>query len=468
MRMHRLVVPLLFAGILAAPAVAETTTASTITPYVDNQTLLAARLDVSRIDTNAIESLIDQLFAEQHMEMTDDLRRGMSMGKMAADAMLARFKALGGDRVYVLISFPDVWPALQPLAVLIPVAPSGDVNGMAAMVNSLPWRNPASSGGGDDGITVAPLNDHLLFAGSTAAFKRLQAIHAQPRPELEGPLSESSSALTAATAPTMDVRRVVAEMMPRLPEEIGGQSTEALARNLMNVTLRLDLPPKPELTLTAQTGTSEEAAKLLADLANRGITAAREESEFKHAFGPGGSQAALAPQVNGLLDALKPTVSPPSTGGQSSAAATVHLSSEQIHMMATLLAPALAEARERAVSAASMSNLHQIGLACTMYSNDKNQAWPASFDDLKPYLHGEQMLINPNDPQHRRYILEPWSAADMKRLGSSANTIPIAYEAGDDPQARVNVLYYDGHVERLNSRQELTAQLAKAHAQAAK
>jgi prepilin-type processing-associated H-X9-DG protein len=467
MRMQRFFVPLLFAGILAAPAMAETTSPSTITPYVDNQTLLAARLDVPKIDPNAIESWVNQIFAEQHIEVAED-QRAMSMEKKAATAMLTRFKALGGDQVYVLISFPDIWPAMQPVAVLIPIVPGGDLKGMATMVNSLPWRRPASASGGDDGMTVAPLNDQLLFAGSTVAFKRLQAIHAQPRPELEGPLSESSSVLTVAAAPAMDMRRVVAEMMPRLPEEIGGQPTEALARNLINVTLRLDLPPKPELTLVAQTGTSEEAAKMLADFAERGIKTAREDSGFKQAFGPGGSQAALSDQVNGVLDALKPVVSPASTGGQGSAAATVHLSAEQIHALVTLLTPGITQARDRAASVASMSNLHQIGMACLMYNNEKNQTWPTSLDDLKPYLHGEQVLINPDDSQHRRYILEPWTAADMKRLGDNASRVPIAYEAGDDPQARVNVAYYDGHVERLQSRQDLTAQLAKAHVEARK
>ncbi len=308
MRMRHWVSPLLLATALLGPLMAQApnTGASAITPYVDNQTLLAGRLDVSKIDTAAIETYINQMLADQHVQVPDEMRQGISMGRMAADGMLARFKALGGDRVYVLVSFPDAWPAMQPLAVLIPIGAGGDIQGMEALVKSLPVAGPQPANGQASGVTIEPLNDHLLYAGSTVAYKRLQTIHAQPRPDLETALAGSSSAASVVIAPTADMRRVVAEMMPRLPDAIGGGPTDAMAKDLVNITLDVNLPPKPEITLAAHTGTSTGAAQSIADLGTRWIAMLRADNGFKQAFGPGGEQAAMATEVNALLDALEP------------------------------------------------------------------------------------------------------------------------------------------------------------------
>src|SRR5512135_3158958 len=49
-----------------------------------------------------------------------------------------------------------------------------------------------------------------------------------------------------------------------------------------------------------------------------------------------------------------------------------------IAILAALLLPALAKARERALRAKCVSNLHQIGMALSIYSNDNRDLLPRS------------------------------------------------------------------------------------------
>ncbi len=77
-----------------------------------------------------------------------------------------------------------------------------------------------------------------------------------------------------------------------------------------------------------------------------------------------------------------------------------------------------------------------------------------------------QVFVNPGDPQHRQYVLEQWTSDEMQRLMKlDPASTPIAYEAGEDPNARVNVAFLDGHVELFMHRQALLDQLAKSRAE---
>ena len=50
-----------------------------------------------------------------------------------------------------------------------------------------------------------------------------------------------------------------------------------------------------------------------------------------------------------------------------------------IAILAALLLPALAQAKERARRTADVSNLHQWGVACTMYAGDSKEYLPGAF-----------------------------------------------------------------------------------------
>jgi len=75
-----------------------------------------------------------------------------------------------------------------------------------------------------------------------------------------------------------------------------------------------------------------------------------------------------------------------------------------ISILAAILFPVFARAREQARKASCMSNLKQIGLAVMMYAEDYDETYPmasmgytggAYFDVLQPYIKNEQVWICP-------------------------------------------------------------------------
>jgi len=69
-----------------------------------------------------------------------------------------------------------------------------------------------------------------------------------------------------------------------------------------------------------------------------------------------------------------------------------------IGILAGMLLPAIAAARERGRRAKCMSNLHGIGLAAKMYSMDNSEALPNSCMSLQKYSDNPKVFLCPSDP----------------------------------------------------------------------
>jgi len=84
-----------------------------------------------------------------------------------------------------------------------------------------------------------------------------------------------------------------------------------------------------------------------------------------------------------------------------------------IAILAAILFPVFARAREKARQASCQSNLRQLGLAVLMYSQDYDETYPAfaytpdgssfftAFDAVVPYIKNQQILACPDDKQGR-------------------------------------------------------------------
>ena len=83
-----------------------------------------------------------------------------------------------------------------------------------------------------------------------------------------------------------------------------------------------------------------------------------------------------------------------------------------IGILAGLLLPAVAAARERGRRSKCMSNLHQIIIAYKMFSMDNNEAFPSTnaTSSLSKYANNPKMYVCPSDPVRK-------AAVDMLTLG---------------------------------------------------
>jgi type II secretory pathway pseudopilin PulG len=69
-------------------------------------------------------------------------------------------------------------------------------------------------------------------------------------------------------------------------------------------------------------------------------------------------------------------------------------------ILAALLLPALAKAKERAQSINCMNNLKQVGLAMRMYSSDHKDKFPKTYLEISSELGSPTVLICPADGHH--------------------------------------------------------------------
>ena len=111
-----------------------------------------------------------------------------------------------------------------------------------------------------------------------------------------------------------------------------------------------------------------------------------------------------------------------------------------IPIMAAMLLPAVAQAREKARRAVCMSNEKQIAIAYILYTEQHGRKQPRDFDDLKNLIPGDNVLHCPSsaDQSIPSYQLFP---------GSNANDIIVRENPDDHLGAGGNVAYGDGHVE---------------------
>lgn len=109
-----------------------------------------------------------------------------------------------------------------------------------------------------------------------------------------------------------------------------------------------------------------------------------------------------------------------------------------IAILASLLLPAMAGARQRASTVACMSNIRQIGLACQMFVNDNEDSFPGSqhkgqswIATLAPYAH-TNIYRCPKDRHPSRlysyvlndFLLPPDVSGPLAKNYSKASAVP--------------------------------------------
>ena len=187
----------------------------------------------------------------------------------------------------------------------------------------------------------------------------------------------------------------------------------------------------------------------------------REQDQPTEPQPPEAQPAEDAAAEAGPADGAAVVAAPPPEGGRSGASVCLILGIAGggcllvgivvVGILAGLMLPALARAREQARRAQCMSNLKQFGLAVNMYAQDYNETFPP---DTK-VLFDEGYVTDPS-----LYRCPSSSVADMPGPGSSSYTYVsglrtvdpagyvIMYEASSNHGGDgMNALYIDGHVQ---------------------
>jgi hypothetical protein len=365
--------------LLAADAFDPVATAKTIAPFVDERTVAIAHVDVSQFDLGPTFDYMGKV--------APDMNEVLGKAQASAQSVLDQFRKAGGREMFVVVSLADV-PESSPF-VVVPLPDGADESALAS---------------------ILPLEAHrmlhgALVLGSRSTFDRLASQRPAPRPDVTRAFEAAGdTAVQVLIVPTADSRRVIEELSPTLPAEVGGGPSKTLTRGALWVALGVNTALPWSASLVLQSQDSEAAAalrqrwlevyKLLA--ANRQVVAALPKfDQFA---------ARLVPEIKG--DKLLLSIDSRNQG---------------VELLRAAVEPGLRSARAASQCNRSINNLKQMALAMHAYHDTHKHFPPAASSgaDGKPLLSWRVLLLPHLDqePLYREFHLhEPWDSEHNQAL----------------------------------------------------
>jgi hypothetical protein len=386
--------------ILAVPILADDkkfdadTRAKAVAPFLDDQTIVVVHADLTRMDVDAIAAKLTE-YARPFEEHLAEAKRELG------DWLGAWTKA-GIRDMYVVVSLADV-PGQPPLLV-IPL--EGDSDGKAIV----------------EAMSRSKHLEHFKFekigsavvAGGPRTMARLKNLKPDNRPELAKAFAAAGdTAVQAILIPTNENRKIVEEIMPKLPKELGGELITTVTRGFLWAAVGVDLAPKASVHVMVQSQDAASAQKLR-DLVAQCFKLVGEEGPHKQ------KARDVLPGFDKLVEKLTPKVEED----------RLVVTLEEKDLAATVK-PVATKVFDRAQQDRSVNDLKQIGLAIHNY-HDTYRHFPtvANFDKAgKPLLSWRVHLL-PFLDQVKLYkefhLDEPWDSEHNKGL---IDKMPAVYRS---------------------------------------
>ena len=349
-----------------------------LAPFIDDQTIGVARVEVSQI---AVDKLFD--FGKQFWFATHPVLQP----EAAARQFVEGLKQAGAREVYAVASFADLPD--QPPFFIVPLEKDSNEEQLKSA------------------LAVCETQERIgdvLFAGRRKTRQRLLESSPKSRPELLRALEAAGdSQLQFVLMPSASVRRVVEELMPVLPASVGGGPTRNVSRGAMWAALNLKGPPEMSARLMFQGQDMAAAAAL------RGLW-----REMLARAWPDGAKT-------------RDLVTPRLQNDQ----LVLQLDRDGLEAISVLVRPQLRAAADLGRRHQSMENLRQIALAMHTY-HDIYHHFPTSAltaPDGKPLL-SWRVAILPYLGQEALYkefhLDEPWDSEHNRKL---IDRMPDVYQS---------------------------------------
>jgi hypothetical protein len=367
----------------AEPATEAASRAKLAAPFVDEATVGLAHVDLARIQPDALVAQLVRVYPTAAPQL-EELKQRL-------EKLLSAFRQGGGKELYVIFSFTDIPEAWF---FVVPLSDASKPEMLAALLRSLGAK--ASQRVGD-----------VLVAGDKRTVARIRGLRPDERPELAQAFAAAGDSVAQLLVlPPKHAPRVVEELLPVLPAEIGGGPSSVFTQGLRWAAIGVTGEAGPSLSLHAviQSQNAQAAAALGAKLDDMAQLAGRLEVLRQR-----------APRIDELLRVLLPKVQ----GDR--LILTLDVQNQGIATLLAAMDVPLEEARSRARQAASMNQLKQLALAMHVY-HDLHNAFPAQASysaDGKPLLSWRVHLLpmlEQTDLYNQFHLNEPWDSAHNREL----------------------------------------------------
>lgn len=361
--------------------------AEVLGPLLDQESVLVARLDLARVDPEAIvakvRSLLGPNLPREDRERLDELKQVLDRAKQTF--LEAGIRELYG---HYSLATPEAGVAVAAL--------TSEVLARQAAQRLRPLLEPHH-------LTVEVQTSRLLISSDTRTVQR-RAPTPVPRPDLLEPLAAAPpTAIVVVLSVSDDHRRALREMLPHVPDVLGGGPASELADGVRFVRFTLDLPPQLAARLNVQTRDAAIAERLQA-LATRGLDWL-------------GQQPQVAGAVPWLL--VRPLFTPQVQQDQVVLDWSDPQKVDAVEQL--VLRPGLEAARHSARRARGMNQLQRIALALHQYHHTFRRFPPQAIrsKEGKPLLSWRVALLPflENEPLYRQFRLDqPWDSEHNRRL----------------------------------------------------
>jgi hypothetical protein len=333
--------------------------------------------------------------------------------------LLDALRKAGARELYVLVGVPGVTgePSSLP-PVLVPLAEGADAKAIGEL---LCGRGPVKGPTWETCATVSK----AVFAGSKDELERVRRPGVAARPELgEAFASLGNSVAELVAIPGPDARRVLEEMVPNLPAELGGEPVSTYTKGILWAAAGLTADPEARVLLVIRA--RDEATRKAVQRLGQGIRKTVAASPVI---------AQNIPDFASILDGMKPVVGPDRI--------TVTLDPAKAAVAARGI---LLPARQNAARRVCINNLKQIGLAMHNY-HDAHKTFPPAYtaDAAGKPLLSWRVLILPfleQDGLYKEFHLdEPWDSPHNRTL---IDRMPVVYRCdglGDNPPSAGKTSY---------------------------
>lgn len=243
----RIGIALLFLSFLSTTVLGQANEADSIDSvkrFIDQQTIAVLSLDLRKLDVdNTVEQVSGMLGITP-----DRVQRNKALLSAAAGNLLKRKVT----QVHAIYSHPAMtnFPTL-----VVPLADATEADKVASLISHgsevIPF-SPQGSWIPNTSLAKRAVGN-LLLIGPAEELERLAKVQPVNRPEFTSAMRQPGAAtLRIWASPPVDFKKVMAELHPRLPVELGGMPTSEVLQGMKWGGVKVDFPPGTQVKITLE------------------------------------------------------------------------------------------------------------------------------------------------------------------------------------------------------------------------